>query len=123
MSEIFGSSLDRWIEARTALMADPSTVEQWKRPDWVAYRTLCQDFGGFYTSDPAERKRREMVLQRYMKPLPKRVVAGTEYEPAWSVGLHLAALQADREANPKPYEDLPEDDTMARYERMPRRKR
>lgn len=120
---VFAASLTKWTEARRALLSDPSVVDNWKPADWAAYRTLVQEFGGSWTKDPAERKRREMLVQDKMRSLPRRIENGSEYDPAYSLGMHLAALKADRDEHPGLYQDLPEDDTMERYELLKKRRK
>lgn len=78
-----------------------------KAGDLAAQAALTREFGGTSHPDPIERARREIVVQKYMARLPRIVTDEVTYGPSYSLGLHLAALQADRQKNPARYWDGP----------------
>ena len=91
--------LDGWTNHQRELVRD------WKIEDWAAWREVGTEFGEASELDESERQRRDLVVIRYIAQQPKREVNGAIYSAAYSLGLHLAALKADKEKNPHHYED------------------
>ena len=67
-------------------------VRDWNEADWEALRERLASFPP--SEDPVEQSREGLIVQRFIKQLPRRKVNGIEYDQAYSQGLHLAALKA-----------------------------
>jgi len=66
------------------------TVLGWKRPAWIAYRRLVEEYDGIWGRTSEEAARRERAAQKFIDTLPLREGG---YREGWNLGLHLRALR------------------------------
>ena len=105
--KILNLDLKTWVESRvttkikgrgpkdTAIFLD--CAAGLSEGDWGALRAQVREFAEMDTLSRQEQSHRELVVQRYMRDLPRREINGQKYDQPWSYGLQLAALRADRQ--------------------------
>ena len=100
------ASMAEWTKWRLAGMEGDAKrlAMMMSEADWVAVRALVEEFPE-EGLPPSELARRELIVQRWMREYGGSVgYFGVAYDRAWTHGVQLEALRADRDRHPDLYD-------------------
>lgn len=108
------SSMETWIAERKKRLKEQGAKAEGKAEwehlvkdlnddAWRDVRCLLEEFPE--SDDREESSRRQTVVGRYLRRLPKISMWGNEYDAKWTYGRKLEALREDRAKHPDKYPD------------------
>lgn len=89
-----------WVEEHVSEWeySQLESVLDYDTSSWEAYKTIHDEFGSLWPKLGG--RSAQIIVQRYLMRLPKIERNGVKYDAPYSLGAHLAALRAHREAVP-----------------------